>query len=119
MITQGLDKPGDESEKEFEERLLEAYRKINPNVLQVNIYPVTFNNSYIGRVNLKSEDEGKNFLVDYINHRSKIYNFYKKNGSIIFNISIDSKTLRKIKNAERKAKETEEKIKKQTEASKR
>lgn len=36
-----------------------------------------------------------------------------------FNISIDSKTLRKIKNAERKAKETEEKIKKQTEASKR
>ena len=38
---------------------------------------------------------------------------------MLFNISIDSKTLRKIKFAERKAKETEERIKKQSEATKR
>lgn len=87
--------------------------------MQVNVFPINYNGTYFGRVYLTDEEEGKHFLVDYANQRSKIYHFFKSKNSIIFNISIDSKTLRKIKNAEKKAKETEEKIKKQTEASKR
>lgn len=114
MNTQGLSKPEGQSEKEFEETLIEAFKVVNPNIVQVNIFPVKFNNSYFGRVYLKSEEDGKNFLVDYTNFKSKIYKYYKENTNMAFNISIDTKTLRKIKNAERKAKETEEKIKKQT-----
>jgi hypothetical protein len=87
-------------------------------VLQVNVYPVIYNNSYIGRVYLRNEEEGKNFLVDYSTHRSKIFQHYKEKLPI-FNINIDAKTLRKLKQAERKAKETEEKIKKQSEANRR
>jgi len=76
---------------------------------------MSYNSTYIGRVYLKSEEEGKNFLVDYSSFRSKIYSFYKENSSPpIFNINVDSKTLRKIKLAEKKAKDTEEKIKKQS-----
>lgn len=94
--------------------MIKSFRQINPNVLQVNIYPVIYNNTFIGRVYLKNEEEGKNFLVDYSNYRSKIYQHYKEN-VITFNISIDIKTLKKLKQAEKKAKETEDKIKKQTE----
>lgn len=119
LFTQGLVKPEDQNEKQFEESLLAAFREINPNVLQVNVFPVVYNHTYIGRVYLRSEEDGKNFLVDYSNARSKIYKFYKEKSNIIFNINVDAKTLRKIKMAERKAKETEEKIKKQSEASRR
>ena len=80
----------------------------------MNVFPVTYNNTYFGRVYLKSEEEGKLFLVDYANFRSQIYSYFKERTSMIFNISIDTRTLRKIKNAEKKAKETEEKIKKQS-----
>jgi hypothetical protein len=108
------------SEKQFEEDLIQGFREINKNVVQVNIYPVIYNNTYIGRVYLRNEEEGRNFLVDYSSHRSKIYKFYKEKSSLpIFNINIDAKTLRKIKLAEKKAKETEEKIKKQSEANRR
>jgi len=76
---------------------------------------MSYNKTYIGRVYLKSEEEGRNFLVDYSSFRSKIYIFYKENNSPpIFNINVDSKTLRKNKLAEKKAKDTEEKIKKQS-----
>lgn len=119
LITQGLWMPEGCTEKLFEEQLIDAFREINKNVLQVNVYPVNYNNTYIGRVYLSSEEEGRNFVVDYSNHRSKIYKFYKEGTSIIFNINIDNKTLRKIKQAEKKAKETEEKIKKQSEANRR
>ena len=54
LITQGLSKPEGLSEKEFEEKLIEVFRKINPNVLQVNIFPVNFNSTYFGRVYLKN-----------------------------------------------------------------
>lgn len=119
LITQGLDKPENQTEKEFEETLIQSFREVNKSIVQVNIYPVKYNNSYFGRVYLKSEEEGKNFLVDYTNFKSKIYGHYKEKTNMSFNISIDTKTLRKIKHAEKKAKETEEKIKKQTEATKR
>lgn len=106
LITQGLYKKEQKTDKQFEEELIQAFRQINPKVLQVNIYPVTYNNTFIGRVYLTSEEEGKNFLVDYSNFRSKIYQFYQEKLPI-FNISIDVKTLRKLKQAEKKAKETE------------
>ena len=118
MITQGLFKDAQKTEKQFEEELIQSFRQVNKNVLQVNVFPVSFNNSYIGRVYLTSEEEGKNFIVDYSAHRSKIYHHYREKLPI-FNISIDTKTLRKLKLAEKKAKETEDKIKKQTETSRR
>lgn len=52
LITQGLNKPEELSEKQFEETLIQTFREINKHVLQVNIYPVTLTNSYIGRVYL-------------------------------------------------------------------
>ena len=60
--------------------------------------------TFIGRIYLKNEEEGKNFLVDYPKFRSHLFQFYNKSSNIIFNITIDSKTLRKIKYAEKKAK---------------
>ena len=103
LITQGLSKPEDKTEKQFEEVLIENFRKIHKNVLQVNIFPIGHNSSYIGRVYLKSEEDGKEFLSQYSYSRSSLYQFYKEK-NIIFDISVDTKTLRKIKNAERKAK---------------
>jgi hypothetical protein len=120
LITQGLAKPENLNEKQFEEELINSFRKINKNVIQVNVYPVAFNKTYIGRIYLRSEEEGKNFLVDYSTHRSAIYMHYKEQReAITFNINIDTKTLRKIKFAQIKAKETEDKIKKQSEANRR
>jgi hypothetical protein len=119
LFTQGLVKPADQSEKQFEEVLIKAFQEINPNVVQVNVYKVKLNDTYIGRIYLTSEEKGKEFIVEYANHRSKLYTHFRPNTTIVFNISIDNKTLRKIKLAERKAKETEEKIKKQGEATRR
>jgi len=103
LITQGLVKPKDKTEKQFEEDLIQGFKKVNNNVIQVNIYPMHLADTYIGRVYLKTEEEGKNFLVDYPKFRSELYTFYNKTGNVSFNIAIDSKTLRKIKNAEKKA----------------
>lgn len=75
LITQFLKKPEGKSDKQFEEDLLEVFRKVNKNVIQVNIFPMNIPNpqmkdTYIGRVYLRSEEEGKNFLVDYPKFRS-------------------------------------------------
>lgn len=106
LITQGLQKPEGKTEKQFEEDLIEGFRTVNKNVIQVNIYPMNIpglKDIYIGRTYLKNEEEGKNFLVDYPKFRSHLFQFYNKSGNISFNITIDSKTLRKIRNAEKKA----------------
>ena len=83
--------------------LLKTYKKVNPNVVQVNIFPVRFNNTYVGRVYLRSEDFGKNFIVDYPSRRDELIKVYKDANHINFNINVDAKTLRKIKANERKA----------------
>jgi hypothetical protein len=120
LFTPGLGKPQDLTEKQFEQRLLQDFRLINKNVIQVNVYHVQFNDTYIGRVYLRTEQDGKDFIVDYSTKRKDIYKNYKEQqGIITFNINVDTKTLRKIKQAERKAKETEDKIKKQSEANRR
>lgn len=91
------------------------FKQINKNVIQVNIYHVSYNDTYIGRVYLRTEQDGKDFIVDYSSRRKDIFKNYKEaQGVITFNINVDTKTLRKIKQAERKAKETEDKIKKQS-----
>jgi hypothetical protein len=98
---------------------LQDFRAINKNVIQVNIFHVQYNDTYIGRVYLRTEQDGKDFIVDYSSKRKDIFKNYKEQGIITFNINVDTKTLRKIKQAERKAKETEDKIKKQSEANRR
>lgn len=119
LFTPGLGKPADLTEKQFENKLLQDFRTINKNVIQVNIFHVQYNDTYIGRVYLRTEQDGKDFIVDYSSKRANIYRNYKEQGIITFNINVDTKTLRKIKQAERKAKETEDKIKKQSEANRR
>ena len=120
LFTMGLGKPKDLTEKQFEHKLLRDFREINKNVVQVNIFHVKYNDSYVGRVYLKTEQDGKDFLVDYPTKRAVIYKDYKEEKApITFNINVDVKTLRKIKQAERKARETEERIKKQSEANRR
>lgn len=119
LFTNGLSKPKDLTEKQFEKKLLEDFKKVNANVIQVNIYQVKFNESYIGRVYLKNEIDGKNFIVDYVARRGDIYQNYLDKNFISFNINIDLKTLRKIKNAEKKAGDIAGSIKKQAEIAKR
>jgi hypothetical protein len=119
LFTPGLGKPAELTEKQFENKLLQDFRTINKNVIQVNIFHVQYNDTYIGRVYLRTEQDGKDFIVDYSSKRASIFKNYKEQGIITFNINVDTKTLRKIKQAERKAKETEDKIKKQSEANRR
>lgn len=119
LFTQGLGKPANLSEKQFEDKLLRDFRLVNANVIQVNVYHVAYNDSYVGRVYLRSEQDGKDFIVDYTSKRKEIFKNYKENGTITFNINVDIKTLRKIKLAEKKARETEDKIKKQSELNRR
>lgn len=104
LYTSGLEKrEKEQSEKQFENDLLQTFRKVNKDVLQVNVYPVKFNNTYVGRIYLRSEDAGKSFIVDYVTKREDLCKFYRDNNRINFNINVDSKTLKKIKQAERKA----------------
>lgn len=55
-----------------------------------------YNNTYIGRVYLRSEQAGKEFIVDYSSKRKDIFKYYQ-DGVITFNINVDGATLKKIK----------------------
>jgi hypothetical protein len=61
------------TEKQFENKLLHDFKKINPNVIQVNTFTVAYNDTYIGRVYLKTEQDGKDFIVDYSSKRGEIF----------------------------------------------
>lgn len=76
------------------------------------MYPIKFNNTYIGRVYLRSEKDGKDFIVDYVSKRSELLKHYINNNSISFNINVDKKTEKKIKSAVGKAGEIGGSIKK-------
>lgn len=52
---------------------------------------------------MRSEEDGKNFIVDYVTKREDLCKYYKDNNRINFNINVDSKTLKKIKQAEKRA----------------
>jgi hypothetical protein len=52
---------------------------------------------------LRSEQDGKDFIVDYVSKRESLIKCYKSKDHISFNINVDLKTLRRIKQAERKA----------------
>lgn len=103
LYTSSLFKPEDQNEKQFEDSLLKAFRNVNPNVIQVNVFPVAFNKTYVGRVYLKTEQDGKDFIIDYSNKRDVLFKYYKDKNQINFNINVDSKTLKKIKTAQNKA----------------
>jgi hypothetical protein len=103
LFTQGLKKPNDMSDKRFENKLLQDFRLINKDVIQVSINHVQYNDTYIGRVYLRSENAGKDFIVDYSSKRKDIFKNYHE-GVITFNINIDAITLKKIKQAEKRAK---------------
>lgn len=104
LITSGLTKPKELTNKQFENSLLQDFKLINKNVIQVNVFHVQFNDTYVGRVYLRTEKDGKDFIVDYSTKRKEIYKNYKESSSVSFNINIDNKTLRKIKQAGMKAK---------------
>lgn len=116
LFTSGLKKDKDRkyeekngkpmTEKQFEDQLLNDFKKVNKNVIQVNIYRVEFNDTYIGRVYLKTEQDGKDFIVDYPTNRNHFFENYMDKANITFNINVDTRTLRNIKKAEKKAKET-------------
>lgn len=103
LFTSNLAKPEGQTEKQFEAELLAAFRKVNAGVIQVNVYPVKYNQSYIGRVYLRSEQDGKDFIVDYVSKREVLLKCYKDKHGINFNINVDNKTLRKINIAQKKA----------------
>jgi hypothetical protein len=90
------------NEKRFEDKLLSDFKLINDKVVQVNIYPVKRSGTYIARVYLRTEEDGKNFIIDYTEKRDKIVKNYKDKNLIAFNINIDAKTFIKIKNAEKR-----------------
>lgn len=100
LYTSGLVKADKNMEnKVFEKDLLDTFRKVNPGVIQVNVYPVQHFNTFIGRVYLRSEDEGKNFIVNYVTKRQELVRLYQDNNKVSFNINVDNKTLKKIKQA--------------------
>jgi len=77
LFTPGLEKPKDLTVKQFENKLLGDFKKINPNVVQVNVFAVVYNDTYIGRVYLKTEQDGKDFIIDYSTKRAAIYENYR------------------------------------------
>lgn len=119
LYTSGLEKEDSEqTEKQFEHDLLQTLKKVNKDVLQVNIYPVSFNKTYVGRIYLRSEESGKNFIVDYVTKRDALCKFFRDINRITFNINVDTKTLKRIKQAEKKANEIAIQIKKSEEVQK-
>jgi hypothetical protein len=78
--------------------LLEDFKKINKNVVQVLVFPVKFNESYVAKVYLRSEQDGKDFIVDYPSKRKEIYKYFLDN-IFTFNINVDLKVLKRIKAA--------------------
>lgn len=69
LFTSGLKKPESLSEKQFENKLVESFKRVNSEVLQVLIFPVEYNKTYVARVYLKNEEAGKSFIVDYTTKR--------------------------------------------------
>lgn len=97
LFTIGLKKPVEGmTDKAFEDELVKVFRHINPLVVQVNVFPKG-NDAYVARVYLKSEEEGRKFIVDYGNFRELLVKYYKSKESIRFNINVDDKTMKKIK----------------------
>lgn len=89
------------TDKQFEDVLVEVFRKVNKDVVQVNVFPSP--PTFVARVYLKNEVSGRNFIVDYITHREHLVKYYKSRDNIKFNINVDDKTMKKIKQYEKKA----------------
>ena len=103
LFTSGLIKPNEEmKDKVFEDELVKCFRHVNNNIVQVNVFPA-FNKTYVARVYLKTEEAGKDFIVDFPTKREFLHKFYKDNNNIKFNINVDDKTMKKIKIMQKRA----------------
>lgn len=60
-----------------------------------------FNNSYVGRVYLSDEISGKEFIAGYPSKRGFLADYFK-DSNFVFDLNVDVKTHRKIKNMQRK-----------------
>lgn len=121
LFTTGLYKSGDYknlTDREFENVLVNSFRHINENVVQVTIFPLTFNDTFVGRVHLKDELSGKAFIAGYINKRQFLVDFFK-NENFVFDLNVDDKTQRKIKAMQRKVHTIFQNIKTANDAEKR
>lgn len=115
LFSSGLVKSNEAwTDKEFENELIKCFRHVNKHVVQVNVFPITFNKTYVARVYLKSEEAGKDFIVDYPLKREFFFKNYKDNASIKFNINVDDKTIKKIKTMQKRATLIMEGIKNET-----
>lgn len=95
------------------------FRKVNEEVVQVNVFPVEHNNTFVGRVYLKNEDAGKDFIVDYTSKKEQFAHHYKNEQNIRFNINVDDKTMRRIKAMEKAANQIAHQVKKEEEEERR
>jgi hypothetical protein len=111
LFTSGLENKEKWSDKQFEDKLVRDFRKIHPGVVQVNVYPIERNQTYVGRVYLKNEDAGKDFIVDYPQKREHLIENYKDAQSVRFNINVDEKTMKRIKAMEKAANKISHQIK--------
>ena len=121
LFTSALKKPEgqeDMGDKAFENDLMKCFRHVNENVVQVNVFPA-FNKTYVARVYLKTEEAGKDFIVDFPTKREFLHKYYKDNNNIKFNINVDDKTMKKIKVMQKRAGHITSNIKNETDNQKR
>lgn len=104
LFTSNLAKPDEKmSDKVFEDELVKCFRNVNKDVVQVNVFPVAFNKTYVARVYLREEAAGKDFIVDFPTKRDFLIKYYKDVNNIRFNINVDDKTMKKIKAMQKRA----------------
>ena len=90
--------------------MVKAFRHVNENVVQVTVFPIAFNRTYVGRVYLKDELSGKYFIAEYPAKRDFLVDFFKGD-RIVFDINVDDKTQRRIKMMQRKVHQIQSNIK--------
>ena len=89
------------SNKELEEALLQKYRKINSNLIQVMVEPSKLNGLYTGKLVFRSGEDGKSFLLDYERSKKDLASFYKCDvKDIKFDLFLQKKDLRSYRDME-------------------
>ena len=83
-------------------------------MLQVIVSQAYPTKLYFAKINLANELEGKNFIVDYLNHKSQLYHYFVDK-LVNFNLKLDDKTLKEMKAAEHKTKSNEIHLKRTSE----
>ena len=98
LFTSNLIKPDQKmSDKVFEDELIKCFRDVNKDFIQVNVFPVALNNTYVARVYLREESAGKDFIVNYPDKKDYLIKYYKDVNNIRFNINVNDETMKQIK----------------------